>query len=248
MSENRNWSSTGEQIKGALSEALQTGNFKNLNELVSQTVSDAVSEVGKHVSLGGINIQRKERSDSEPFREDGQEAPRNATGGTGEMPVWQKRAQERARQKQIKQQEELQKQAQRKSLPAIKIKRVGHVSNVLYQVFGGIGLGITGLVTFIRMLVMIWGETTLGGWIVNLIFLLGFYGMIQFGLIQKRRLKRAERYLQLCDYRVYGEIENLARGTGKKELCDKGSGENAGQGDFPGGPSGCAENLFHAQR
>ena len=71
MSENRNWSSTGEQIKGALSEALQTGNFKNLNELVSQTVSDAVSEVGKHVSLGGINIQRKERSDSEPFRDDG---------------------------------------------------------------------------------------------------------------------------------------------------------------------------------
>ena len=58
MSENRNWSSTGEQIKGALSEALQTGNFKNLNELVSQTVSDAVSEVGKHVSLGGINIRR----------------------------------------------------------------------------------------------------------------------------------------------------------------------------------------------
>ena len=133
------------------------------------------------------------------------------------MPVWQKRAQERARQKQIKQQEELQKQAQRKSLPAIKIKRVGNVSNVLYQVFGGIGLGITGLVTFIRMLVMIWGETTLAGWIVNLIFLLGFYGMIRFGLIQKRRLKRAERYLQLCDYRVYGEIENLARGTGKKE-------------------------------
>lgn len=217
MSENRNWSSTGEQIKGALSEALQTGNFKNLNELVSQTVSDAVSEVGKHVSLGGINIQRKERSDSEPFREDGQEAPQNETGGTVEMPVWQKRAQERARQKQIKQQEELQKQAQRKSLPAIKIKRVGNVSNVLYQVFGGIGLGITGLVTFIRMLVMIWGETTLAGWIVNLIFLLGFYGMIRFGLIQKRRLKRAERYLQLCDYRVYGEIENLARGTGKKE-------------------------------
>ena len=224
MSENRNWSSTGEQIKGALSEALQTGNFKNLNDLVSQTVSDAVSEVGKHVSLGGINIQKKERGDFEPFQERSDEAPRNDTGGPAQMPVWQQRAQERARQKQIKQQEELQKQALReeeaarnKSLPAVKIRRVGHVSNVLYQVFGGIGLGITGLVTFIRMLVMIWGETTLGGWIVNLIFLLGFYGMIQFGLGQKRRLKRAERYLQLCDYRVYGEIENLARGTGKKE-------------------------------
>ena len=55
----------------------------------------------------------------------------------------------------------------------------------------------------------------MGGWIANLIFLLGFFGMIQFGIGQRRRLRRAERYLQLCDYRVYGEIEKLAKGTGK---------------------------------
>lgn len=224
MSENRNWSNTGEQMKGALSEALQTGNFKNLNDLVSQTVSDVVSEVGKHVSLGGINIQRKERGDSGDLAGQGEDNPQNEAEGPGEIPVWQQRAQERARQKREKLQQELQKQAQRaeesarrKSLPAIKIKKVGHVSNVLYQVFGGIGLGITCFVTLIRMIVLWTGDTTLAGWIVNLIFLLGFYGMIQFGLGQKKRLKRAERYLQLCDYRVYGEIENLARGTGKSE-------------------------------
>ena len=53
MSESRNWSATGEQMKNALSEALQSGNFKNLNDLVSQTVTDAVNEVGKHISFTG---------------------------------------------------------------------------------------------------------------------------------------------------------------------------------------------------
>ena len=47
MSDSRNWSGTGEQIKSALSEALQNGDFKNLNDLVSQTVADALNEVGK---------------------------------------------------------------------------------------------------------------------------------------------------------------------------------------------------------
>lgn len=224
MSENRNWSSTGEQIKGALSEALQTGDFKNLNNLVSQTVTDAISDVGKHVSLGGINQQKKGWGDSGRFTEAPHGEPQNNENGADQIPVWQQRAWERARQKREKLQQEWQKQVQRaedqarrRNLPAIKIKKVGHVSNVLYQVFGGIGLGITGLVTFIRMIVFFTGDTTPAGWIVNLLFLMGFYGMIQFGLGQKRRLKRAERYLQLCDYRVYGEIENLARGTGKTE-------------------------------
>ena len=47
MSNNRNWSATGEQMKSALAEALQSGDFKNLNDLVSQTVADAMGEVGK---------------------------------------------------------------------------------------------------------------------------------------------------------------------------------------------------------
>ena len=52
MSDSRNWNGTGEQIKSALSEALQSGDFKNLNDLVSQTVTDAINAAGKHVSSG----------------------------------------------------------------------------------------------------------------------------------------------------------------------------------------------------
>lgn len=209
MSNNQNWNSTGEQLKGALADALQSGDFKHLNQLVSQTVTSAVNEVGKHVSVNTDGIQWKSGSATERSAEN-QAPPPN-------VPVWQQRAQERERQKQIKLQQNMQQPAQLRKFhaPLIKIKRVGSVSNVLYQVFGGIGLGITGLVTLFRFFALLAGDTTMGGWIANLIFLLGFFGMIQFGIGQRRRLRRAERYLQLCDYRVYGEIEKLAKGTGK---------------------------------
>ena len=97
------------------------------------------------------------------------------------------------------------------------MKKVGSVSSVLYQVFGGIGLGITGLVTFIRLIVLSSGETTLAGWIVNLIFLAFFFGMVRLGIGQKRRLRRAIRYVRLCDYKMYCEIEMIAKNTGKED-------------------------------
>ena len=222
MSDSRNWNGTGEQIKGALSEALQSGDFKILNDLVSQTVTEAINEVGKRVPLNNNSSQQSTRN---RFADSSEERP--PENGQA-IPIWQQRAMERERQRQARLQEEWQKhlhrqeQAQhpqtfRKSLPSIKVKKVGSVSNVLYQVFGGIGLGITGMVTFIRLFALLAGETTLGGWIVNFLFLSIFSGMIRFGIGQKKRLKRAQRYLQLCDYRVYGEIAKLASGTGQSQ-------------------------------
>ncbi len=246
MNDNQNWNSTGEQIKGAVNDALQTGDFKNLNRLVSQTVANALGEVGKQISsnysgspYGG---QGHAESHAESHSEDGfSSAQAHAQSGA---PVWQQRMQEkqaqmqqhwqqqlRHRQEQIRRQEaslnrqeaqlrQRQAQLQKNNSPVVakvKFKKIGGVSNVLYQVFGGIGLGITCLITFIRTLVMIYGETTPQGWLVNLIFLTLFFGMIQLGLSQRRRIKRAQRYVQLCDYRVHGEIKKLANATGKSE-------------------------------
>lgn len=96
-------------------------------------------------------------------------------------------------------------------------KKVGNVSNVLYQVFGGIGLGITMLVTLLHLsTVVIEGTISTAGWIVNLLFLALFAGMIRLGIGQRRRLKLAERYAKLCGSKLYGEIEQLAASTGRK--------------------------------
>ena len=214
MNDNLNWSSTGEQIKNAVTEALQSGDFKELNLLVSQTVTNVVNEVGRHVSPANTGAQSKSQDNRESFSEN-----RENTAQT-DIPIWQQRAQEREKRRQLQQQQAFQQQLQRKNVPAlpqIRFKKIGNVSNVLYQVFGGIGLGITGLATLVRLLILFFGGTTLGGWFINFIFLAIFFSMVQLGVGQRKRLKRAERYLQLCDYRVYGEISQLAKGIGKNE-------------------------------
>jgi len=221
MSNNQHWNKMGEDIKDALSEALRSGDFSNLNDLVSQSVTDALSEVGKHI----------------PFVENGQKADGQA--GDKQTDPWQ-RAKERAAREQMKQQQNWQKHLQRRQaqsfqkekqnprqeliqkqspsdFPLSEFKRVGSVSNILYQVFGGIGLGVTLLVAFILLIVWAAGiETSGGGWLVNFIFQLCFLYMIRLGIIQRKRLGRAERYLRLLDGSKFISIENLAKATGKK--------------------------------
>ena len=96
MSDSRNWNGTGEQIKSALSEALQSGDFKNLNDLVSQTVADAISAAGKHVSPENTT---KQRSSGAVF-EDADAREQKQTDAPPNIPLWQQRAMERERQRQ----------------------------------------------------------------------------------------------------------------------------------------------------
>lgn len=81
MSDSRNWNGTGEQMKNALSEALQSGDFKGLNDLVSQTVADAINEVGKevgkYVPLNNAKNQQNSQGEPGPFQEQQTSPPPN---------------------------------------------------------------------------------------------------------------------------------------------------------------------------
>lgn len=212
MSENQNWNNMGEQFKGVLSDALRTGDFRNLNDLVNQTVSNTLNEVGKYITPRERGEQRKNRYGSDVPPEQQWDSERGkqeqARAQQNEQARWQKEQVQRRQPAQTGHME---------YRPLIKVRKVGSVSNVLYQVFGGIGLGVAGIAAFVRLLVFFAGATTVSGWIVNFIVLAIFFGMVRLGIGQRRRLKRAERYVQLCDSGMYGEIEDLARGTGKSE-------------------------------
>ncbi len=226
MSDNQSWNSTGEQIKDALSEALRSGDFTDLNDLVSQTVTNTLNEVGKHIIPGSGEVSREQenqikqrqerlRQKQEQLRQS-QEQMRRRENQINQRKnlLRQQEEQLRHKQEQLRRKQEL---AARENIPPAKLKKVGNVSSVLYQVFGGIGLGVTGLLTFLHLIFQLAGiGASPGSWIVNFIFLFIFFGMIHLGIRQRMRLKRAQRYIQLCGQNMYGEIENIAKSMGKK--------------------------------
>ena len=197
MSNNQNRNNMGEQIKGAVADALRTGDFANLNELVSQTVTDTLHEAGKQFTQNvEINANKSSRSSAGAVN-----VPPKKQSVDRPGPV---KAQKR----------QIQPVRRNAALPSVKFKEVGNVSSVLYQVFGGIGLGISSLIAVLRLPATFVGDCTIAGWTVNIIFIFAFLGMIRFGISQRDRLKRAKRYIQLCGSRMYGQIESLARDTG----------------------------------
>ncbi|MDE6748194.1 MAG: 5-bromo-4-chloroindolyl phosphate hydrolysis family protein [Lachnospiraceae bacterium] len=201
MSGYQNRGSMGEQIKGALTEALQSGDFSKLNDLVSQTVNITIDEVRSNIASGiGTGLEKEKQAQEERERQEQERRNRLIQESRNKQELEQRNRQYRLQNK-------------------FRIKKIGNVSNVLYQVFGGIGLGLTGLFTlgYIFTALYDWHLTSVGGWIVNLLFLAFFSGMINVGIIQRRRLKRAERYVKLCDHKMYKNIKDLAMASGKKE-------------------------------
>lgn len=229
MSYNTSPEGMGEQIKEALADALQTGDFSGLNELVSQTVTDALNDAGKHIAQS-MNSTANTKGRSQNSADKEKELQRQKQE---QLRRQQKAEQQRKQEAQIKQQKQRQEQLRRQQqaqikqqkqqlqqygqsteLSPVKFKEVGSVSNVLYQVFGGIGLGISTLIAALRLPGTFLGSGSVTGWIVNIAFFLFFFSMIRFGVRQRDRLKRAKRYIRLCGSQMYGQIEILARDTG----------------------------------
>lgn len=264
MSNNHHSGNIGEQMKDALTEALRSGDFKNLNEIVSQTVINTVNDVkrqitpdsgknngnGQNVAPGaGKSSGAGPSAASAPGPSGTSPDTRHPAEGGAAVPsaasALQQRIQERMLQKQH--QLELQKQERKKKslLARTRFNKIGSVSGILYQVFGGIGLGITGLFTFFRLLALLYSSTTAGGWIINIFFLAFFFGMIRLGIFQHRRLKRAERYIQLCGENRFGQTANLARATGKeKSFVVKDLQKMLKLGMFPEGHLDETKNCF----
>lgn len=237
MNGSQNQSNVGEQIKDALADALQSGDFKNLNNLVSQTVTDTLNEVGKQITQGTASqdipvwqkhAEERAKKKQEQIQKDWQEQLRRRQEELKRQEEFQKQ-QQRRQQEELKRQEhrrqqELKKQQRRQqnasqqtvsmNVPVVRRKYVGSVSSVVYQVIGGVGLGVTGLILLFCIVFGgfdVWGSML----ITDLIFLAVFLGIIQLGVSQKRRLQRAERYVRLCSSKMYGDIKKIAQSIGK---------------------------------
>lgn len=192
MSDKNSWSGIGEDIRNAVEDALQSGNFRDLGDVVVDRVTDTLRTVSSRVEKavsGAVNGNYTEKYARET----------------------RERKQERMRQEQAVRETAL----SRRPAP---LRRVGRVSSVLYKVFGGIGIGVTSILSAVFLGL---GLGLGGGWWVAFTLialgLIGFSGMLRLGIGQKRRLNRARRYVELAGHNQYINLEDLALQTGMPE-------------------------------
>ncbi len=210
MGNNQNFNNLGDQIKGAVSEALGTGDFKKLNSIITDTVNTALSDAGMS---GSKAWQQKETWKNN----------QNTTNNYS-ADYWAKQRQQRleARRQQREQQLEKLRQnraqasAARAQQPANNVRQTPAVTvkNV------GMGLGVTGIVlgsiAMIPFVVFFILACTIGlgsplVWGCLLAFAIG---MIFAGADDVNLISRARRYVKICGEKMYASIEELAAVTG----------------------------------
>ena len=241
MSEVQN--NLGEKFKETIAEAMKTGDFHALNTLVTDTVNDALREADFQANLSREATEKKVWNSQRSWQDKRREEVKTEAEIQAERQQREKQQEERRRQNEEwhrqrrereKQWEEQRKaqaeqnrarnQAQpvtpRKATAAemtslVKMEKKGNVSGTLCTVFGGIGLGFSGLGLLVQLLLAAFQAASLSAAILPGVLSLVFLEMISYGNGQRRRLNRAEKYLELCGTKMYGVINEMARYTGK---------------------------------
>lgn len=239
MSEAQN-NNLGEKFKATITEAMKTGDFRSLNALVTDTVNDALREADFQANLARENTEKKVWNSQRNWQDKKREEVKTEAKIRAEREERERQQEERRRRNEEwhRQREERQKQWEeerkihvqqtattqqavpRKATAAemtslVKMEKKGNVSGTLCTVFGGIGLGFSGLGLLVQSLLTVLGTASLNALLLPGVFSVIFLEMIFYGNGQKNRLKRAEKYLELCGTKMYGVINEMAHYTGK---------------------------------
>lgn len=249
MSENMENNTLGEQFLDAVTEGISTLDFEKLNDLVGQTVNNALREANYTFRGGSPEGTERNKSQKEQMKRNWENWKRqhehfsaswSTRGPAGQQPGQAAPQGNMAYQGNGAPQGGMAFQGNRNGQPGqpgrgffggqggnmpqgrpmqapmsmtrpgplVKTKRVGNVAGVLYKVFGGIGMGFGGMILLTAMLI---GEVP--AMVTGALIMLFFFGMIQLGGSKHHRLKRADRYIQLCGSKMYAEIAQLAAAT-----------------------------------
>lgn len=194
MNNNQNWNNLGDQFKYAVQDAINNGDFKKLNFLVTDTVTDVIAEAGSQIKKVQTDVKKEfeQNSYSSPYKnaQINRQPPKNTWSTSVPQP------------------------ARKKNMPISKTKNIGQLSSVLYTIFGAIGTGCMSLIFIIALIGMLisslWSIPVLA---VVALGIAGFGLMLRKGVTQQQRLSRMKRYVSLCDDNMYINIKELAQQT-----------------------------------
>lgn len=195
MSNQQDFNHIGDDIRRALDDALKTMDFTKLNSSISDTVNGAFNEVRTQINKAASDFMDGATRTKESFS-DKRKVPNEVY-------------REQINKQQVNKQE---------LVPvSIKYRPVGKVSSILYTVFGGIGIGVTGVLTLIFGITALvtGGAGSVVGLSISVLILLISIGLFGTGSLQRNRLNRFKRYLRLCGDKTYCDIKHLAAHVGK---------------------------------
>ena len=209
--DNQSWVDVGEQIRNVVQSALDTGDFKELNQTVSNTVNKAIAEASHQMK----NVAEEVKSNA---------AKANAAKAYKKPKYKNEDYFKHAGGKTVKPNQYnppyVNYPVKQSYQPLVKIKSVGSVSGVLMIVFGAIGCGSTFMGVLKAALRVLLGDVLLSGLLPKTIGLtlafVFFITLIQQGVKKRERLSRANRYVNLAGGKMYIDIKELVQHTGKK--------------------------------
>ena len=224
MGKDQDWKNLGEQILDSVAGALNSGDFSKLNDLVSDTVNNAVQEAKKQADIErlareGLNRRadqarrqqerwQRQMEDIYRRREERRQEWRNGRTG-GQTYVRSGAVSDNVRQEERR---------RRPPKAQIKFRRVGSVANVLYTVFGALGIGCSFAFLLVTLALSaaggVGGVASVFGFL-TLLTGFGFGSMMKKGAQQRKLLKLAQRYISICGSKMYANVEDLASQTGQ---------------------------------
>ena len=199
MNEKNDFSDIGNRIKDAIQDAVGSGDFGQLNEVIKGTVNGALDEVGKQVEQVGNAMGRRVPR-----------YPRSGPAGAGYQTA---QAYER----------EDGTTVYRTPLPQRVRNRIfyknGKVSGILLTVFGSIAAGAFGIPALILFITwMVTAKAALSTLSIVFLVLASAGGLMLWqGCRIRKRLTRAERYLKLAREDMYIWMRDLSTRTGLSE-------------------------------
>ena len=204
----------GEKFKETIAEAMKTGDFRALNTLVTDTVTDALREADFQANLSREATEKKvwnsqrswqdkkreEEKSKEQIQTEREERERQREEHRRQNEEWHRQRQER--EKQWEEQRKAQADQNRARNQAgvgtprqatasemtslVKMEKKGSVSGTLCTVFGGIGLGFSGLGLLVQLLLAAFSAASLSAAILPGVLSLVFFEMISYGNGQRR--------------------------------------------------------------
>lgn len=248
MSNNQDWKNLGEQILDSVAGALNSGDFQQLNSLVSGTVDNVVKEAKKQAEITRATrdeILRQYRENNAANRE-----------------KWLQQQQELNRRKEERREEWRKvREAQQyrytsngtasRPLPPpprvnrVKFKKVGSVKNVLNTVFGSLGLSVGFGMSIVSLILMANGSHWFPFAFATAIVAGISIAMLGKGSKQRGLINRAQRYMQICGTKMYADIDEIAVQTGNSsKFVRKDIKKMLRLGMFPEGHLDLQETCF----